>query len=207
MKKKNGFIFVETMIVIVVLITSLLLIYISYSGVIANEKRRQRYDDPAYIYKTYNIAKFLINLGSYSNNGINGIKDIMTQLPDCDGKSCIYPINSESGDNDAELFGISDLTDNRTRRSFYVTMVSEFNADNILLVHKTSNFNEFIQTEEMKEYGEMIKYLKTLKDGWYMAVEYSEKSNGDDCSMEEHLTSDSGKNTICSLYYASIKVG
>ena len=68
MKKKNGFVFVETMIVVVILIVSLLVIYSSYMGLISNERRLSRYDDPAFIYKTYSIAKFLLEMKDEEGN-------------------------------------------------------------------------------------------------------------------------------------------
>lgn len=60
MKKNNkGFIFVETIIVIAFLATSLIIIYKSFNNLLTNEKRRLYYDDPLYLYRTYYVLDFL----------------------------------------------------------------------------------------------------------------------------------------------------
>ena len=56
--KKNGFVFVETIIVVAVLATSLILMYISFNKIIINEKKRITYDDISYIYRTYYLEDF-----------------------------------------------------------------------------------------------------------------------------------------------------
>ena len=43
--KKNGFVFVETIIAIVVLTSSLLLLYSTFSKILQSEKTRVYYDD------------------------------------------------------------------------------------------------------------------------------------------------------------------
>ncbi len=50
--KKNGFVFVETIISIVILTSSLLLLYTSFSKILQSEKTRVYYDDESYIYRT-----------------------------------------------------------------------------------------------------------------------------------------------------------
>ena len=52
---KKGFVLVETIVVITILATSLLLVYNSFNSVLVNEHRRMYYDDPLYLYRTYYI--------------------------------------------------------------------------------------------------------------------------------------------------------
>lgn len=60
MKKNNkGFVFVETIIVIAFLATSLIIIYKSFNNLLTNEKKRLYYDDPLYLYRTYYMLDFL----------------------------------------------------------------------------------------------------------------------------------------------------
>lgn len=60
MKKNNkGFVFVETIIVISFLATSLIIIYKSFNNLLTNEKKRLYYDDPVYLYRTYYVLDFL----------------------------------------------------------------------------------------------------------------------------------------------------
>lgn len=60
--KKNGFVFVETIIAIVVLTSSLLLLYSSFNKVLQSEKTRVYYDDITYIYRSWYIKERLNEL-------------------------------------------------------------------------------------------------------------------------------------------------
>ena len=60
--KNKGFVFVETIVVIVVLSLGLVMVYQSFANVLSNNKRRAAYNDIAYIYRTYYIEDFLTNL-------------------------------------------------------------------------------------------------------------------------------------------------
>lgn len=59
MKNKKGFVYIETIIVVVTMCTALLLIYSSFNNTIINEKSRLNYDDVSYIYKTAFVANYL----------------------------------------------------------------------------------------------------------------------------------------------------
>ena len=61
MKKKKGFVFVETLIVVAVLTASLLILYSTYSALIRKEKTRIKYNDSVYLYRTYYLEKFFTN--------------------------------------------------------------------------------------------------------------------------------------------------
>ena len=53
--KKNGFVFVETIIAVVVLASSLLLLYSTFSKLLQSEKKHVYYDDISYIYRNWYI--------------------------------------------------------------------------------------------------------------------------------------------------------
>ncbi len=55
MVNKKGFVFIETILTIVILTTTLVVLYGSYSETLRAEKRRLYYDDISYIYKTMAI--------------------------------------------------------------------------------------------------------------------------------------------------------
>ena len=61
MKNKKGFVFIETIVVIAVLITSLLYLYSTFVALSTNEKRRITYDDVAYLYRTYSVKKYFVS--------------------------------------------------------------------------------------------------------------------------------------------------
>ena len=50
--KKNGFVFVESIVAVVILTSSLLLLYSTFSNILQSEKVRIYYDDVNYIYRT-----------------------------------------------------------------------------------------------------------------------------------------------------------
>lgn len=68
---KKGFAFIETVVTIAILCTSLILIYNSYSSFFTDENNRLYYDDPAYIYRTSQIRTFLTQ-----HTSINILKNI-----------------------------------------------------------------------------------------------------------------------------------
>lgn len=52
MKKKNGFVFVETMVTVVILSTALLVVYSLFNNMLIKEHRKAYFDDPTYVYRT-----------------------------------------------------------------------------------------------------------------------------------------------------------
>ena len=84
----KGFIFIETIITIVVLTTTLVLLYSSYSRVITTEKKRLYYDDIAYVYKTVAIGDILTNTINVEKFN-NAIENVQTCTSDSD-RSCRY---------------------------------------------------------------------------------------------------------------------
>ena len=62
MKKSKGFVFIETIVVVVILSVGLVMIYQSFVNVLANNKRRAAYNDIAYIYRTYYVQDFINSL-------------------------------------------------------------------------------------------------------------------------------------------------
>lgn len=59
---KKGFILIETIIVSTVLTVSLILVYMTFSNVLSNEKRRVTFNDTGYLYKTYFVEDFINSL-------------------------------------------------------------------------------------------------------------------------------------------------
>jgi len=69
--KRNGFVFIETIVAVVVLTSSLLLLYSTFTKILQLEKTRVYYDDINYIYRTWNIKKQINDL-----NIIAALKEI-----------------------------------------------------------------------------------------------------------------------------------
>ena len=62
---KKGFMFVETIMVMTILTTSLITIYITFSRVLINEKRRAMFDDTSYLYRTYLLEDYAFQPPEY----------------------------------------------------------------------------------------------------------------------------------------------
>ncbi len=59
---KKGFVFVETIIVIALIMTVLLMLYGSFISILNQERRSTTFDDVSYIYRTFYIEDFLVSL-------------------------------------------------------------------------------------------------------------------------------------------------
>lgn len=75
--KRNGFVFVETIIAVAILASSLLLLYSTFSKLLQTEKTRVYYDDISYIYRSWyiknkidelNISPVLKDITNNENN-------------------------------------------------------------------------------------------------------------------------------------------
>ena len=65
--KRDGFAFIETMIVLVVLTTTLIFVYSSFTKVLQVEKTKIYYNDTNYLYKTFCI-KEILNVNNFLKN-------------------------------------------------------------------------------------------------------------------------------------------
>ena len=217
MKKKNGFVFVETMIVVVVLVSILLIIYSSYTSLISIERRQARYDDPVFVYKTHAIADYLFSLKDDDNNSIMAnkieeFKDSQEQKDDNNNKFVIISIS------DKDLFDSAYENKNNTRESFYTSMYNAFNIQTIVLF--TKNSLEKIEKDELS--SDFYKYLKSINTAEdpgnqaYIAIMYAEKVNGDACNPNELFgqmnssnpdnNQNKNKEMSCTFYYSSLKM-
>ncbi len=69
---KKGFVFIETITVLMVLVTVLLSVFLSYQNITSNIDKREYYDNISDIYKT-NIIRKRINLESLDKPGVSYI--------------------------------------------------------------------------------------------------------------------------------------
>lgn len=94
--KKSGFVFVETVIVIVILTVGMIIIYSSFSSVLNSSKRRITYDDVVYIYRTYYIQDFIssLNMEEYVSRNINDDNKIVKF--NCENNDYLFKIDSNS---------------------------------------------------------------------------------------------------------------
>ena len=182
--KKNGFVFVETIVAVVVLTSSLLLLYTSFTKVLQSEKTRIYYDDVSYIYRSY-----------YIKNRINEL-NMMAVLNDITSNNDKFFVTV--GTEYQELFkGYENEQD------FISNMLEDFEVSQIIIIkeNKIDNIKkctlECSLDSSCEEYencngiyanlsDEFIKYLNTIfvdvSCTYVMAVEYNTctGSNGND---------------------------
>lgn len=182
--KKNGFVFVETIIAIVVLTSSLLLLYSTFNKVLQSEKTRVYYDDVTYIYRSY-----------YIKNRINEL-NMMAVLNDITSNQDKYFVTV--GVEYQELFNGYEK-----EKTYIANMLEDYEVSQIIILKENkldnlkkctlecsldSTCNEYENCNGMYTNlsDEFISYLKTIfvdvSCTYVMAVEYNTctGSNGND---------------------------
>ena len=185
MKQKNGFIFIETIIVTCMLLASLMIIFAMYITSLNNENRRLRYDDPAKIYETYYLKRYLesFSLDTLKNNLKNGTSKSEVIYR---GRRDIF------GDNYSE------------ETMFFEDLWTKLNIRNIYFVSaKVSDFVSCDNTnglESICSNPNLLMYLNTIDDGasdeYILIVEYASKRDGTSCTSD-----------TCTYYFSHILVG
>lgn len=195
MKKKNrGFIIIETIITVVVLSTSLLYLYSSYSSIINREETRLYYDDVAYIYRTNYVRKFL---EGYTN--VEAIKDY--------GFEDSYVITI--GPSFDSMFTSDQIASNM--KGSMENLFNTFNINQILLIDSDMLNNCYNNSDDPKcepstsnlSYA-INSYLQTLNNttyNYYIVVEYSEQTVGGE--LKKCIP---GTDEGCTLYYVSLGI-
>lgn len=191
--KKNGFVFVETIVAIVVLTSSLLLLYSSFTKILQSEKTRVYYDDVNYIYRTHYIK---------------------TRLDELNLNKAIKDLNNNQ-DKYFVTIGVeyNDLFKNyENERNFINKLLEDFDVNQMILVkeNKIDNLKkctlECSLDKDCDEYencngiytnlsDELISYLKTVfvdvSCTYILVIEYNT------CSSD---------NTNCKRYYGWVSV-
>lgn len=181
---KKGFMFVETIMVMTILTTSLITIYITFSRVLINEKRRAMFDDTGYLYRTYLLQDYLVslNLNDYLKKYLvdTGKKIIVFNAEE----SSLYNLYENGSRNDREAgkqaFSnkvISNGTDYLQISKIYITY---YNVNDLKQCLTKSNKNS-CDDPSMEALNNMstnaILYIKTLSgtsNGYRLIVEYQE---------------------------------
>lgn len=206
MKDKNGFVFVETMVVVVALVTLLILLYSSYSGIISLERRRARYDDPAFIYKTYTISKFLISLKDDANNSI--IKNKMNEMNSKQNQFILISTDDEDLFNEEYNSGA-----NTRRKNYFSQLYNLLHVQSITLINERqinyikSNQKESLVSTDLYNYLISIPLTGNLNQ-YYFIIMYAEKVNGNECDPNQLINGSSSTKTeqSCTFYYANLKI-
>lgn len=198
MKRKKGFIFIETLVVVAILTLSLVLTYASFNSAISQELIRIHYNDSAYMYRTYYLSQFLRNfrLDLVANN-LNSSK-IITQFS-CD-KDNIFDDNTTMEkslcNNLFELYRISGLYLAKNDLSSLQNCTSSSGiCENLYMFGNDNDFPYYVQT-----------IGGAGKTGYRIIVKYSENQDGSFCSEDENINSDTNKSE-CIFNYTTLSLG
>jgi len=183
MKRRKGFIFIETIIVTAVLLISLMVVYSLYVSTLTSENRRLKYDDPPKLYETYYIKKYLESFD------INLLKE---KLKDGSKYEIIYQSR-------ADIFG----TYFKEEYKFFKLLWDQLHIRNIYFL--PNDISPLIECEKkglsaICSNKNLLAYLKTLDDSepdtYHLVIEYAESSSGGECTKSD-----------CVNYYANVLVG
>ena len=184
MKNKNGFIFMETIVVISVLSITLLLLFASYSYILRKSRTKKMFDTTETIYKTYYVKQVIDNY-KVTNNGTGiGIEYyIKTHLsganPECKQIATSYICDLSSTDYKGDLYQIKHIFE--IDKFYYLNPNTVINANN-----SNDILNNFDATtiDYIKNLGTgvdsnvfIIKYKKIYSDGTYEVYHSSMEVN------------------------------
>ena len=200
MKNKKGFAFVETIITVVILSASLLYLYSTYNAIISDEKVRLYYDDPAFIYYTNYVRKFLEEYSDIENVKKNYFNDT-------------YIVTLGTGFD--ALFNETEKADNRINS--LEEIVKSFKINQMILVKSEMFDNCYEGSEKYCKSSisnlsyNMQKYVNSLSDtkyDYYLVIEYASKledETEENKNKERNIIKCTpGIDKRCQTYYASV---
>lgn len=204
MKKNRGFVFIETMVTIVILSAALLSLYSLFNALVIREKRRHYYDDPIYIYRANYITNMFIEkyLAAGSNSSTSILNDesynyaLAADLLAIDGEHSSH-IRSISCDNDffdninnskseCETF----FNDNQIYKMYvasydlsFLKACSNKKLREGLDLNDTCTEYEYMSSQA-KQYIKTLKYIKGA-NGYYFIYEFNDNGRGGACTSDD----------------------
>ena len=185
--KNKGFVFIETIVTVLVLSTSLLYLYNSYNNIIDKEETRVYYDDVAYIYKTNYIKRFLEENANIEYVKSEAFKKSYVTSIGNDFENFFYELQvnekTEETEEISEARIIEDL------KKSLENILNNFRVNQMFLVKRnyidecdgseTSGKCYFNATDNAYNLTNYIKSINDTKHDYYLVVEYSEKVDSD----------------------------
>lgn len=181
MKKKNGFVFVETIVVVSVLSLTLVMLFASYSYILRKSRERNTFDTTETIYKTYYVKQIIDSFKPSGNTSLGIMYFINTHLKTSGGmcekmgtyNSYVCDLTTNPG----------DLTQIKT--AFEVEKIYYFNPREVLKSSSKKNWLALFDAttiDYIYELGEgvdynvlVVKYKKTFNkdNGKYEVIHSS----------------------------------
>lgn len=187
---KKGFIFVETIIVIGVMLGSLMVIYSLYINTKADDNKRLRYDDPAKVYQTFYIKKYLESFD---------LSEIVSNITVNEPVLYIYSSNKQIFGADA---GRESEFLQKIFNTLHITKIIIMKYDIPYLVSCDTGSGFYSKYKSLCSDSGLIEYLRTLdndstsNNDYRMIIVYESDKEGNGCS----------NNVNCYKYYTSVKM-
>lgn len=212
---KKGFVFVETIVVIAVITTILLMLYGSFISILNQERRDMTFDDVSYVYRTFYIEDFLVSL-----NLEQYIKDHL-ETPNSVGKmpllatftchnDALYNLRDENGNNNPEEEDKKNFCEALTdggRLEIENIYITRYDVSDLIDCMNTDNSIRCASNEELRNLSPgAINYFRTLsgdeENAYRLIIEYKTK-----IEKSEYESSDLTLAKDHYLYsYSSIKI-
>ena len=175
MRNKNGFIFMETIVVISVLSITLILLFASYSYILRKSRTKKTYDVTETIYKTYYFKQIVDSL-----NGGVGLENYIKSSSTCKNiGSSNYVCDISSADYTGDLYQIKVVFE--VDKFYLVNPNSILSANNSkeLLNNFDATTIEYIENLGVGINSKMliVKYKKVYSDGTYEVYHSSMEVN------------------------------
>lgn len=187
MRKKNGFVFMETIVVISVLSITLMLLFGSYSYILRKSRSKNTFDTTETVYKTYYVKQVIDNYKREHNRTGNSVEvyanDHLAPSGECtkqtysSGYSFICDLSSDSYNGYLE----------QVKKAFEVDKIYLLNPKQIVnSVNENEWLNKFDATTidyvrsisaSFDKYILVVKYKKYYSDGSYEVFHSSMEVN------------------------------
>jgi Tfp pilus assembly protein PilE len=204
MKNKKGFAFIETLVVVAILTASLLMVYSTYNSAVIKENSRIRYDDSAYLYRTYYIYNFFQNYRM----------DLIASNLDSDNMITSFNCNNTN------IFLNEEASLKTANIKMCESMLDNFHVSNIYLTYNDLGFLQDCTNTDgkcsvlLQVSQDAQSYMKTIggngKDGYRIIIEYAEKKDGSKCESATTCTDRTDTkcvNTSCRYFYTTLSLG
>jgi len=207
MKRKNGFVFIETMVTVVILAAALLTVYSLFNNILIKERRRSYYDDPIYVYRANYITQMLDSIlrKASVNNDSTDLSSFLTSY-DSSGNPTEQIFRVLTCNND--IFGYSNISLSSCQSFFkqnqiYRIYVSKYDLSSLNQCAKSKSTGSTCLTYrslsgQAKQYFKQLPYVPGVK-GYYIIYEFYDNGNGGVCTIE---TEDN-----CMHQFATVRYG
>ncbi len=214
MKRKKGFVFIETIIVTCVLLTSLMIIYAMYVTSLNSESRYLRYDDTAKLYETFYIKKYLESF-YIEDVLVNSLKQdcrVFSQEECNEARTCGWSSSTstcEKKEHFTQIYqGRSDVFGNSSLKEmqFFDYLWNILHVKNIYLLPPTITSDISDCKNASSEYipicsnNNLLTYLRSIdinpNGNYVIVIEFSSSRSGGNCNSSD-----------CVFYYSYMTVG